>query len=231
VPPLLLDSVSKTRGTGRHATAALRDVSLQIQAGEFVLLEGPSGAGKTTLLAVAAGLLTPDQGSVVLAGERVDRANPEARQALRARHVGFVFQRANLLPHLTARDNVALMGTLAGMEERQARRAGEDLLEELGLGALSDRRPNELSGGEEHRVALARAVVHRPAVLLADEPTALLDSAAGRAVSELLARLASARGCALLVATHDPRLGPFATRHVPIADGHLDHPFSRRHPT
>lgn len=221
---LRLEAVSKTRGRGRHATPALREASLEVQAGEFVLLEGPSGAGKTTLLAVAAGLLTPDGGTVTLAGQRLDRASPKERQRLRSRRVGFVFQRSNLLPNLTAQENVALMGTLAGMSPRTAWHAARDLLEELGLGTLHDRKPDEMSSGEEHRVAVARAVVHGPAVVLADEPTAMLDTDAGGKVAEMLARIASSRGCALLVATHDARLRPYATRRVAIADGRVAAP-------
>jgi len=219
---LLLEGVSKARGTGRQTVQALRDVSLRLSAGELVLLEGPSGAGKTTLLAVAAGLLSADAGRVILADLAIGEARPAARRKHRLRNVGFVFQRANLLGELTVRENVLLMTSLAGMPREHAHREVDALLEELGLARLADRRSTELSGGEEQRVALARALVHRPPVVLADEPTGNLDGASGRVVAEGLAKCARARGAAVLVATHDARLVPFATRRISIVDGRVD---------
>ncbi|HYT70860.1 MAG TPA: ABC transporter ATP-binding protein [Gemmatimonadales bacterium] len=219
---LLLDGVSKTRGTGRHAVQALRDVSLTVSPGELVLLEGPSGAGKTTLLAVAAGLLSADAGRVVLGGLALDGAPPAVRRKHRLRTVGFVFQRANLLGELTVRENVLLMAALADVPGEAARREVDTLLEDLGLASLANRRSTDLSGGEEQRVALARALVHRPPLVLADEPTGNLDGASGRVVAEGLAQCACTRGAAVLVATHDSRLESFATRRVHIVDGRLD---------
>ncbi len=218
---LILDRVSKTRGAERRAVQAVSDVSLTVERGEFVLLEGPSGAGKTTLLAVSAGLLTPSAGSVVLAGRLLAAMSPVERRRHRATSVGFVFQRSNLLPRLTAWENVVLMGILAGMTRAEA--AGETglLFDLLGIAALAGRRPSELSGGEEQRVAVGRALVHRPAIVLADEPTGSLDSVSGRAVAEAMAALSRQRGAAVLVATHDPRLEPFATRRIRIADGRI----------
>ena len=218
---LQLNQVSKTRGNGRHAVQALRDVSLNVSAGEVVLLEGPSGAGKTTLLAVAAGLLSADAGRVVLADVAVGEQPPALRRRHRLRNVGFVFQRANLLGELTVRENILLMAGLAGLAGPVAERETAVLLEELGLAALSERPSTDLSGGEEQRVALARALVHRPAVVLADEPTGNLDTQSGRAVAEGLAKCARARGAAVLVATHDARLTPFATRRLRIVDGRV----------
>ena len=219
---LLLDGVSKTRGVGAHATQALRDASLSVSAGEVVLLEGASGAGKTTLLAVAAGLLTPDAGRVQLAGRSLDDLSPAERRRHRARMVGFVFQRSNLLEQLTAWENVLLMAQLAGEPTGEARRATNEVFEQLNIGHLATREPSALSGGEEQRVAVARALVHRPALVLADEPTGNLDGAAGRVVAEALATCARARGAAVLVATHDARLEPFATRRVSMVDGRPD---------
>lgn len=218
---LLLDGVSKTRGGGAHATHALRDASLSVAAGEVVLLEGASGAAKTTLLAVAAGLLTPDAGRVLLAGRSLVELPPAKRRRHRARVVGFVFQRSNLLEQLTAWENVLLMALLAGRPTGEARRATNEVFEQLDIGHLAPRGPGELSGGEEQRVGVARALVHRPAIVLADEPTGNLDGASGRVVAEALATCAKARGAAVLVATHDARLEQFATRRVPIVDGHL----------
>lgn len=219
---LLLDGVSKTRGGGAHATQALRAASLSVASGEVVLLEGASGAGKTTLLAVAAGLLTPDAGRVLLAGRSLVELPPGERRRHRARVVGFVFQRSNLLEQLTAWENVLLMALLAGRPTSEARRATNEVFEQLDIGHLAPRGSGELSGGEEQRVGVARALVHRPALVLADEPTGNLDSVAGRVVAEALATCAKARGAAVLVATHDARLEPFATRRVPIVDGRLD---------
>ncbi|HEY3220252.1 MAG TPA: ABC transporter ATP-binding protein [Gemmatimonadales bacterium] len=216
---LELEGISQTRGSGRRAVEALRDVSLSIAAGEFVLLEGPSGAGKTTLLAVAAGLLTPTAGTVKLAGQSIGALSSAECRRHRAACVGFVFQRSNLLPQLTLWDNVLLMAAIGGVPRTEGEGEATRLLEALGLAGLTHRRPRELSGGEEQRAAVARALVHRPAIVLADEPTGNLDSVSGRAVAERLAGLAAERGTAVLVATHDPRLEPFATRRVRIADG------------
>jgi len=218
---LELLGISKTRGRGAHAVAALRDVSLVVAPGEVVLLDGPSGSGKTTLLAVAAGLLHADEGDVVLAGMRLDGAPPAVVRAHRSKTVGLVFQRASLMPGLTARENVLLMATLAGCPRPEAERETARLLEEVGVAHRADHRPAELSGGEEQRVAVARALVHRPALILADEPTASLDGATGRLVVEQLRDLAAARGAAVLIATHDPRLTPVATRRLHLADGRL----------
>ena len=218
---LLMDGVSKTRGSGPHAIQALRDASLVVASGEVVLLEGASGAGKTTLLAVAAGLLTPDAGRVVLAGRSLAELPPATRRRHRAQVLGFVFQRSNLLEQLTAGENVLLMALLAGGPISEARRATNEVFEQLDIGHLAARRPAELSGGEEQRVGVARALVHAPALVLADEPTGNLDGAAGRVVAEALATCAKARGAAVLVATHDARLEPFATRRVSIVDGRL----------
>ena len=200
----------------------LHDVSLTLSPGEFVLLEGPSGSGKTTLLGVAGGLLTPEAGRVVVADQPLTALTPAARRQVRVRGVGFVFQRANLLSVLTARENVVLMGTLAGMTELDAGREADRLLSSLGMTALADRRPNELSGGEEQRVGVARALVHHPAVVLADEPTGSLDAVTGHAVAESLAALARERRSAVLVGTHDARLAPLASRRLRISDGRVE---------
>lgn len=218
---LELDRVSKIRGTGRHAVQALRDATLLVQPGEFVLLEGPSGAGKTTLLGVAAGLLTPTSGRVTLVGHDLVALSAGGRRSLRARRVGFVFQRSNLLSRLVARENVALMGMLADGAGDAVQAEAARLLDMLGIAWLADRRPRELSGGEEQRVAVARALVHRPAIVLADEPTGNLDGTTGQAVAAALAQAARECGAAVLVATHDTRLSAYASRRLRIEDGWL----------
>jgi putative ABC transport system ATP-binding protein len=221
VSALELIGVSKTRGAGRHAVRALADASLTVAAGEFVLLEGPSGSGKTTVLALGAGLLSPDGGEVILAGQSFSGLGAAVLRRRRAEQVGFVFQRANLLPGLTSRQNVMLASLLAGVPPAESERRSDELLDALGVAALSSRSPADLSGGEEQRVAVARALVHRPAVVLADEPTANLDWAAGQVVAEKLRALARERGSAVLVATHDPRLEAYSDRIVRLADGRV----------
>jgi putative ABC transport system ATP-binding protein len=221
VIPLALSGITKRRGSGRRSVQVLVDVSLEVRPGEFVLVEGPSGSGKTTLLGVAGGLLTPESGAVTLAGRQLEAESPGGKRSIRSRQVGLVFQRANLLPRLTARDNVLLMGHIAGMSRQEAEREADLLLEKLGLSAQMNRWPRELSGGEEQRVAVARALVHRPVVVLADEPTGSLDAVSGRAVTELLAALARERGSAVLVCTHDVRLEVFASRRLSLADGRV----------
>lgn len=219
--PLVLESVSQARGRGSRAARVLHHVSLSVASGEFVLIEGPSGAGKTTLLAVAGGLLTPQEGRVFLGGCQLHVEGRALDRRRRARAVGFVFQRANLLPRLTVRENILLMGAIAGLRGDEVARDADDLLDRLGLSALRDRRPDELSGGEEQRVAVARALVHRPSVVLADEPTGSLDRAAGQRVAESLAELAGSRDSAVVVATHDVRIASLASRVVHIEDGRI----------
>jgi len=210
-----------TRGHGRRAVRVLEDITLEVHPGEVVLLEGPSGSGKTTLLGVAGGLLTPDQGDVMLAGQPIQAVNNDARRRIRSAKVGFVFQRANLLDGLTARENVLLMARLAGLTQNAAELETTRLLALLDLAPCAGRYPTELSGGEEQRVAVARALVHRPAVVLADEPTGSLDAEAGRAVASSLTSLAQEQYAAVLICTHDARLEPFATRRLQLRDGRV----------
>lgn len=218
---LKLDQVSKTRGRGRRAVMALRGVSFEAGGGDIVLMEGPSGAGKTTMLTVAAGLLTPDEGRVFLAGRALSEMSAAERRAHRARKVGFVFQRANLLDGLNARENILLAAVLARVERPEADDHARRLMTAIGIDELGDRRPDELSGGEEHRVAVARALVHNPSVVFADEPTGNLDSVSGRAVAEALASLARERGVCVIMASHDSRLREFATRRLWMEDGEI----------
>lgn len=218
---LKLDQVSKTLGSGRRAVAALREVSFQADRGDIVLMEGPSGAGKTTMLTVAAGLLTADAGRIVLAGALLSDMSAAERRAHRARKVGFVFQRANLLDGLTVRENILLAAALARVQRHESEEHAERLMAAIGIAELVDRLPTELSGGEEHRVAVARALVHSPSVVFADEPTGNLDSVSGRAVAEALATLARERGVCVIMASHDARLRAFATRRLWMEDGQI----------
>ncbi len=213
--------VSKHRGAARRSQRVLHDVSFSIAAGELVLMVGPSGSGKTTLLGVAAGLLKADCGEVETHGVRVDQATPRALRALRAQAIGAVFQRPSLLDGLTARENILLMASVAGMRRAEAQVQAEWLLDRLGIGALADRFPHELSGGEEQRVGIARALVHCPAVIFADEPTASLDHNSGESIARVLASLAAEQQSAVLVSTHDLRLRKFASRCLHLVDGVL----------
>jgi putative ABC transport system ATP-binding protein len=218
---LALQHVTKARGKGARAVEALREVNLQLPLGEILLIEGPSGSGKTTLLTVAAGLLTPDEGRVIIAGERIDHYDPVRRAAMRANSVGFVFQRANLLESLTVLENILLAGAVASMSKTECEAEARQLLDKLDIATLADRYPSTLSGGEEHRVALARGVIHRPVVVFADEPTGNLDATTGDLVADALRELASSHGVAILLASHDRRLRRIANRSLNLVDGRL----------
>ena len=206
-----LHQVSRARGTGRHAVQALVDVDLTVRAGELLLVEGPSGSGKTTLLSVSAGLLAPHRGVVVLAGKRLCELDSAHMRAHRARAVGFVFQRANLLEGLSVRENVLVGAAIAGIERGLAARAADRLLGALGIAQLGARRPSELSGGEEQRAAVARALVHRPAALFADEPTANLWGPTSQKISSV--NLPGGRNRAFMVPMrHDVSRFPYMVR-------------------
>ncbi|OHV38285.1 ABC transporter ATP-binding protein [Pseudofrankia sp. EUN1h] len=211
-----MQGVTKTYGGGAHA---LVDVSLTVRAGEAVAIVGPSGSGKSTLLNMIAGLDRPTSGSVTVGGHRVDRMSETASARYRRARVGMVFQFFNLLDDLTVLDNVLLPAQLARIGRAEARRRAADLLDYLGVGRHAGAYPGRLSGGERQRVAVARALMNQPAVLLADEPTGALDRASGRDVQALLADL-SRDGLTILLVTHDGALADAcATRTVELVDG------------
>jgi putative ABC transport system ATP-binding protein len=197
----------------------LRDASLAVAAGEIVLLRGHSGSGKTTLLSVLAGLLTPTHGTVTVNGTDLGRLDRGERARLRLATVGFVFQRFQLIGALRARENVELVLRAGGTSSRDARARALETLAALGLGEKAERYPRELSGGEQQRVGIARALAKRPAVIFADEPTSSLDSASGAEATALLCELARTAGTAVVIASHDERIVPHADRVVPVADG------------
>lgn len=217
---IVFDAVSKIFEQGGERVEALRDVSLQVDSGERLVVTGPSGSGKSTLLHVAAGLDLPSRGRVLLEG--LDTAQvPAARRAVvRRERVGFVFQFFNLLPTLTALENVVLPLDLAGRERGPSRRRGEALLERMDLAHRRNHFPEQLSGGEMQRIAVARALVAEPAVVLADEPTGNLDSTAGGRVLDLLEE-AAGDGRVLMLVTHDIAATRIATRHMVLDDGRL----------
>jgi len=198
---------------------ALRGATLELRQSEVVAVMGPSGSGKSTLLHCLAGVMVPDAGEVHFAGRRIDRLGDGERSRLRRDAFGFVFQFGQLVPELTALDNVALPLMLARSSRREARLRASRWLERLEAGDVAGRRPGELSGGEGQRVALARALVHGPRVVFADEPTGSLDSLAGEAVLELLTRLATEEGTAVVLVTHDPRVAAYADRDLSMRDG------------
>lgn len=220
--PLVLDAISKTYGDGPSAVTAVKGVSLAVADGEILAIVGPSGSGKTTLLSVAGCLLRPTSGRVRVLGEDVTDYSHRRRAEVRRRHVGFVFQAFNLLAPLTARENIEVALNVAGVAGPAARARAEHLLAQLDLAPLALRRPPDLSGGEQQRLAVARALANRPDVILADEPTASLDSIAGHRVMELLRASVEAREArALVIVTHDTRILDTVHRVLTMEDGIL----------
>lgn len=217
---LELRGVSKRYGTGPSSVLALDAVNLSVDAGALVAVMGPSGSGKSTLLTIAGSLEDPTEGEVVIRGARLSQMSRNDKARLRRRTVGFVFQDFNLLPGLTAAENVSLPLELDGVSQRKAHVAGMTALEELGLADRGSHFPNELSGGERQRVAIARAVVGERRLLLADEPSGALDSENGEAVMRLVLA-ACRRGVAAVVVTHDAQLASWADRVVFIRDGRV----------
>jgi putative ABC transport system ATP-binding protein len=212
--------VSRAYGQGAAEVHALAGIDLSVDAGSMVAVMGPSGSGKSTLLTIAGSLEDPTSGEVVVCGEDLAKLSRNGKARLRRRSIGFVFQDFNLLPGLTAAENVALPLELDGVPARQAHTAGLDTLESPGLAGRASHFPDELSGGERQRVAIARAVVGKHRLLLADEPSGALDSANGEAVMRLI-RAACRRGMAAVVATHDAQLASWADRVVVLRDGRL----------
>jgi putative ABC transport system ATP-binding protein len=213
--------VTKDFVEGRETVPVLRGVSLDLERGEVVALEGPSGSGKTTLLFILGCLLTPSSGRVVIEGVPVDPRRPDRLPELRKRSIGFVFQQFHLFPALTALENVEYTLNVKGLAGWAARREAERLLEAV---ELSDRRralPRDLSGGQKQRVAIARALAGHTAILLADEPTASVDSRLAGQILELFARLAREEGRAVLIVSHDPKVRAVADRIIRIEDGLL----------
>jgi putative ABC transport system ATP-binding protein len=215
---LRLRGVSKTYLDGADKVHALRDVDLSVDPGRMVAVMGPSGSGKSTLLTIAGALESPTAGEVLVAGHSLSAMSRDDRSRLRRRAIGYVFQDFNLMPGLTAAENVALPLELDGTSAGKARAAGLRALEELGLADRASRFPDQLSGGERQRVAIARALVGRPAVVLAAEPTGNLDSVTGQGVVALLHEL-NADGVTIVVITHDERIAAAMRRRVEIQDG------------
>jgi putative ABC transport system ATP-binding protein len=220
-PLLEFRGVRKTFGRGETAVHAIRALDLAVHAGEFVVVMGPSGCGKSTLLHLATGLEAPTEGSVSIAGEVLERATRAELAALRRRNIGVVFQRLNLVPELTVLENVMLPLELDGMSTREARPLAELALADVELSLDPKRFPDEISGGQQQRVAIARAIVGPRQLVLADEPTASLDSATSDRVINLLATLVDRRGIGVVLVTHESRFAAWANRVIHMRDGEI----------
>ncbi len=216
--------VTKTFQEGRSQVEVLRGVSLAVEPGEVVALEGPSGSGKTTFLSILGCILTASSGRVVVDGRAVDPKRPELLPSIRKKSIGFVFQQFNLFPALTALENVEYALNIKGVKGRAAHAEADRILDVVGLTDRKRFLPRDLSGGQKQRVAVARALVGGPAVILADEPTANLDSVVGAQVLELFRDLAKKDGRALLIVTHDPKVRAVSDRVVSIRDGRIFDP-------
>lgn len=214
-------NVTKVFHEGREEVNVLQGVSLSVRAGEIVALEGPSGSGKTTFLSIVGCILTPSAGRVVVDGEPVDHKRPEQLPEIRKKSIGFVFQQYNLFPSLTALENVQYALKIKGQTGSKARNEAQRVLESVGLSDRLNFLPRDLSGGQKQRVALARALAGGPPLLLADEPTANLDTEIGGQVIELFRQSAKRHDRGLLIVTHDPKIRPIADRVLQIRDGKI----------
>ena len=216
---LQVTHISKKYGSGTTAVTAVHDVSLSVSPGEIVLIMGPSGSGKTTLLSMLGALLKPSEGTILLNGTVISALAESRLPEIRLRQFGFIFQDFNLLSALTTLENVAIVAELAGTRSKEARRKATDLLRELGLGERLNFLPEKLSGGEKQRVAIARALVNDPALILADEPTANLDSKIGQEIMRLLRRIAKEQRRSVIIVSHDQRIRDIADRVLWLEDG------------
>jgi putative ABC transport system ATP-binding protein len=221
-PPLALRNVTKAYGSGPNAVHAVRGVSFEVQPGEILAIVGPSGSGKTTLLSIAGCLLRPTSGQVFVLGDEVTALGQLRLSAFRLHHIGFIFQSFNLMPALSARENIEIALNLAGVQATAAHERADLLLEMLDLSHRARQRPPDLSGGEQQRLAVARALANKPDIILADEPTANLDSHAGHRVMELMRSAVEAgEAKGLVVVTHDTRILDLSHRVLLMEDGLL----------
>jgi putative ABC transport system ATP-binding protein len=216
-----IQGVSRTYGSGELAVHALRDVDLDIHAGDFAAVAGPSGSGKTTLLNVMSGLDRPTEGTVVVDGSRLNDMSGSELSRLRAERIGFVFQAYNLLPVLTAFENAEYVLMLQGVSTAARRKKVMEVLERVGLVEMADRFPHELSGGQQQRVAVARAIAAEPSLVLADEPTANLDTETGGDLLDLMHELNEDKNITFLFSSHDPNVMEHATRIIELKDGRI----------
>ena len=218
---VILRKVCKTFGEGELAVHALRDIDLDVDKTDFVCLSGPSGSGKTTLLNMVGGLDRPTSGEITVANKRVDLMDKGELAEMRLRNIGFIFQAYNLIPVLTARENVEFVMQLQGIPSETRLQKSTAILKEVGLDGLEDRKPAELSGGQQQRVAVARALVSEPALILADEPTANLDSVTAEKLMDLLRHLNDEHGITFVISTHDKLVMSHARRLLKMHDGKI----------
>ncbi len=221
-PSLVLSDITKTYEVGDTTITALDHLDLTVDAREIVALIGPSGSGKTTLCSIAGALLTPSSGRVEVGGVDITDWSPAKRTEFRQRNVGFVFQTVNLIPFLTARENLLVVDEVGPRRRRAARRRADQLLDELGLADRAANLPAELSGGQRQRVAIGRALMNEPTVVLFDEPTSALDTTTGASVMELIRSEIKGQGAAAIVVTHDHRVTEWCDRTVTISDGRIE---------
>ena len=215
-------NVTKSFGSGELMVKALDDVTIDIMAGDFATLAGPSGSGKTTLLNMLGALDLPTSGEVTVDGQKLSALKPAELSDLRLNKVGFVFQSFNLIPVLSASENIEFVLELQGCPAAERRERARQALADVGLAGMEHRRPSALSGGQQQRVAVARALVSRPAIVLADEPTASLDSKATLELVNLMYRLNQEHGTTFLIGTHDPRVMKHTKRHIELLDGRVE---------
>ncbi len=220
-PVLVAENVVKELGSGAGLVIALKGVSLELVPGELTLLMGPSGSGKTTLLSILGCIMAPTSGTLTIAGKQIAGLGPEELAKIRRDHIGFIFQSYNLFPTLNAIENVRIALDVRGITGFAATSRAEEVLRDVGLGHRLTNYPGNLSGGEQQRVAVARAIASSPDIVLADEPTAALDSENGHAVMALLSRIAKEQQRSVLAVTHDPRTLGYADRVVRIEDGKI----------
>ncbi len=216
---VILHKLKKTFGEGELAVHALQGIDLEIDKSDFVCLSGPSGSGKTTLLNMIGGLDRPTSGEVTVATKRIDQMKKGELAEMRLHNIGFIFQAYNLIPVLTARENVEFVMQLQGVPAEIRHRKSSEILDEVGLSGLEDRKPAELSGGQQQRVAVARALVSEPALILADEPTANLDSVTAENLMDLLRNLNNEHGITFVISTHDKLVMSYARRLLKMHDG------------
>jgi putative ABC transport system ATP-binding protein len=213
--------VKKTYRQGEVDVPALRGVSLSIKKGDFLALAGPSGSGKTTMLNIIGGLDTADSGKVTVNGNALEEMNQSQLANLRLHHIGFVFQAFNLIPVLSAAENVEYVMLLQGVPQAERRQRARSILDDVGLGDKYNRRPAELSGGQQQRVAVARAIVSNPSIVLADEPTANLDSKTGKGLLDIMKKMNEEKKVTFIFSTHDRMVMNYAARLLRIRDGQL----------
>ncbi len=215
------EEVVKDFGSGQTRSRVLHGISLDIPASQQTFIVGPSGCGKTTLVSIMAGLLNPTSGTIDLLGTPLDNLKGAELVNFRSRNLGFIFQQFNLLPSLNAVENASVPLLVQGVSRRRAESEAKELLERLGMSASIGKYPSQLSGGQQQRVAIARSLVHKPQILICDEPTASLDAESGQLVMTLLRELAAENACAVIVVTHDNRIYSFADQIAHITDGRV----------